>query len=102
MIELGERIRIARIHSSLTQEELAEIIGVSRGSIARYESGEIEPKIGHLLSLSRVLNVSVDYLLGVDRDARLLADVLSEKALSSLKSFVDEVINTAKERQEEK
>lgn len=46
-----------------TQEQLAEAIGVSRSTIAKWEAGKGTPKVDNLIMLSRVLEVSIDSLL---------------------------------------
>lgn len=50
----------------MSQENLAERIGVSRQAIQKWESGASNPDAENLLALSRVLQVSVDALLGND------------------------------------
>ena len=62
----GQRLRDARIAKGLTQEELGEIIGVTKGSVSLYESGKRTPKIETVLELIYALGVSADYLLGAD------------------------------------
>lgn len=48
----------------LTQKEVAEIIGYSETSYARYENGKREPDISTLCKLAEYFNVTVDYLIG--------------------------------------
>ena len=50
----------------MSQEELAQMTGISRVSISRYENGHTSPSVGHILKISKALNVSVDYLIGGD------------------------------------
>ena len=66
MITVGKRIRQARELAGFTQEKLAETIGVSRTAVSRWESGEIDPTIEHLIQLTHVLKVSADFLLGTN------------------------------------
>ena len=61
-MSLSENIKNARIKQGLTQEELAEKIGVTRQTIYYYESGERTPKVEHLEKLSKVLKVSMNKL----------------------------------------
>ena len=70
MIVVGKRIRQARVLAGLTQEQLAEKIGVSRTAIVRWESAETEPTLEHLISLTKLLHVSADYLLGLDEHSK--------------------------------
>ncbi len=52
-----------RKKNNLSQEELAEKIGVSRQAISKWESGTSLPEIEKLISLSEYFNVSIDYLV---------------------------------------
>lgn len=53
-----------RKKAKMTQQDLADTIGVNRVSVARWERGEYTPSIATMLKLSELFNVSVDYLLG--------------------------------------
>lgn len=53
---------------NLTQTALAEKIFVNKSMISAYEKGTRMPSLDALIQLSITLNVSVDYLLGVQRD----------------------------------
>ena len=85
-IDTAARIRKRREELGLTIGEVAERAGVNRGTLYRYESGEIK-SIGadRLERLSRVLGTDADYLLcragenGESRAERLLRDYLCEK-----------------------
>jgi Predicted transcriptional regulators len=48
----------------LTQEQLASAIGVSRVTLARWETGEFQPSLDYLITLSQYFRVSIDYLVG--------------------------------------
>lgn len=65
---LGEKIRHARKSCGLSQEGLAEKLCVSRSAIAKWETDKGMPDVENLKYLSRLLNVSLDYLLS-DEDA---------------------------------
>ena len=58
------RLKELRESKRLTQKEVAEIIGYSEISYARYEKGEREPDIRTLCKLADHFKVSVDYLIG--------------------------------------
>ena len=60
---LGEKIRHSRKSCGLSQEKLAEKLCVSRSAIAKWETDKGMPDVENLKFLSRLLNVSVDYLL---------------------------------------
>jgi transcriptional regulator with XRE-family HTH domain len=61
--DLGARLEIARKGKGYTQAELAEMVGVSRASIALYESGIGNPSLAILRALSLHLTSSLDWLV---------------------------------------
>jgi transcriptional regulator with XRE-family HTH domain len=76
---LGARLKKLRSEQGLDQTTLAAHLGVSKSSIAKYESGIHTPSVTVLVRLARTLGVSVDALLGTAaggppplRDPRLL------------------------------
>ena len=58
------RLKELRESRNLTQKQVAEIIGYSVLSYARYEKGEREPDISTLKKLADYFDVSVDYIIG--------------------------------------
>lgn len=62
-MEFKEKILSLRQRYSMSQNDLAEAIGVSRKSIQFYEAGERYPKKAILEKISEVFNVSMDYLV---------------------------------------
>ena len=60
---LGERIQNMRKEMGLSQEELAERIGVSRQSVSKWENDAALPDTDKVLQLSRLFGVSADALL---------------------------------------
>lgn len=61
--EIGARIRLARRDAGLTQEKLAEKIGVSTVFVSQLESGSRAPGLETLVKLSQTLHVSLDLLV---------------------------------------
>ena len=59
----GEKLKEARKKAGLTQEELAELIGISRAAVAKWETDNGLPDIENLKTVAGLLDVSVDYLL---------------------------------------
>lgn len=77
---LGSRLRKWRENRGYTQEDLANLLGISSQQIYRYESGKNDPT-GDLLSrMAKVLSVSADFLLGLvdDPNAHLEEESLSQ------------------------
>jgi transcriptional regulator with XRE-family HTH domain len=64
MKKLGRRIQRLREARGLSQEALAEKAGLSRGYLARVETGRHEPSLSMLDKLAKALGVPVAELLG--------------------------------------
>jgi transcriptional regulator with XRE-family HTH domain len=64
---LGERIADLRAPREISQEQLAEMTGISRRTVQRIESGQVEPRYGDLLRIAAILGVPVSALIrGLD------------------------------------
>ena len=59
----SEKLQILRKNKGLTQEALADKLGVSRQAVAKWEAGQVYPDIANLIQISDLMNVSVDYLV---------------------------------------
>ena len=65
-MSLGERMKDRRIELGMSQRDLAERCEVSQGMINQMERGTKSPSLQLGFIISKVLNVSVNWLLGVD------------------------------------
>lgn len=63
VMTLGQKIYKLRTERKWSQEKLAEAVGVSRQAVSKWELGEAVPDVSNIISLSRIFNVSNDYLL---------------------------------------
>lgn len=79
-MEIGNKILELRKKNSLSQEELAEKIGVARQTISKWELGETSPDLKQSKELSKIFNVSLDEL--VDNDIK---DILIERTSNTEK-----------------
>lgn len=66
MLRTGEKIREIRMQRGYNQEQLAELANLNRVTIAKYESGKVEPGAQALARIADALEVTVDALLGRD------------------------------------
>lgn len=62
---LGDRIKKARTHAGLEQNDLGRAVGVSRQLISKWERGASEPSAMQAVDIARVCNVDVLWLLGL-------------------------------------
>ncbi|MCL2409742.1 MAG: helix-turn-helix domain-containing protein [Oscillospiraceae bacterium] len=67
MLYMAENLKTLRKGSGLTQEEAAEILGISAQSVSKWERGDTLPDITLLPALANLYKVSVDELIGMDK-----------------------------------
>ncbi len=60
---IGEKVRKKRIELNLTQQRLADSIGITKSYISQIEKAKVIPSISKLKSIAKVLNVDMVYLL---------------------------------------
>ncbi len=59
-----QNLKFLRTKNNISQQQLADIIGVTQQSINKYENHKVEPDIQTLIKLAEYFNTSVDYLIG--------------------------------------
>ena len=70
-MNIGDRIRQLREQLGLTQEEVGNKIGVTKATVNRYETGEIDIKRTIAIKLADVLNSTPSYIMGWEPDPSL-------------------------------
>lgn len=83
-MELGKQIYELRKKANLSQEQLAEKVGVSRQTISKWELGETAPDIKQAQVLSQVFSVSLDELTGNDTKEVIYKKVSNTEKLAGL------------------
>ena len=83
-MELGNQIYELRKKANLSQEQLAEKVGVSRQTISKWELGETAPDIKQAQVLSQVFSVSLDELTGNDTKEVIYKKVSNTEKLAGL------------------
>lgn len=63
LLELGHKIRLERMKRDISQEEFAELAGLSRRAVSCIECGVNDPKYTTLLQIAEALKISVSDLL---------------------------------------
>ena len=67
-IMIGENIKRLRTAKGLTQEQLSEAVGVTCAAVSKWERGDTFPDITMLFPLAHFFGVSLDELMGYDRE----------------------------------
>lgn len=71
IVDLSVRLKQLRLDKQLRQEQVARLVGVSKGAISAYETDIRQPSYDVLIRLANLYRVSVDYLLGRTDDRTL-------------------------------
>ena len=100
---IGERLKQLRIKKGLKQQELADMFGLSSGTISFYESEQRKPDIDFIVAVAKYFDVSTDYLLGltnaIDKENIDISKVtgLNDFSLTILEQSLKETNNAAAE-----
>ena len=84
-MEFNEKLQELRKNKGLTQEELAEILYVSRTAISKWESGRGYPNIESLKEISKFFDVSIDDLLSGEK----LISIAEKENKSNIRNMCD-------------
>lgn len=84
-MSLGKNIQYLRKQKKITQEQLAEIMSVSRQTISKWEADEIIPELNKLVTLSDIFSCKLDALVKEDMSA--CDEVYSEITIKRVKAF---------------
>lgn len=67
---LGEKIAAQRKRCELSQEKVAELLGVSRQAVTKWESDQSKPSMENIFKLAKVFKISVNALIGSPYDEK--------------------------------
>lgn len=84
---IADRIQSLRKTKGMSQEELADAVGVSRQAVSKWESEQSVPDIDKIVIMSDIFDVTTDYLLkgiepAAENDHLTMADVIDRKILT--------------------
>ena len=88
MVEFGKKLKKLRQQEGLTQQQLADLLGLSKSVISYYELHERCPSPEILIRLSAIFHVSTDYLLGIERKEIIDLSDLNEEDIITVKRLV--------------
>jgi transcriptional regulator with XRE-family HTH domain len=92
-VTFGEKLKTLRKGLKLTQQQLAERVGVAKSVVSYYESGDRYPSYDVLIKLARIFHVTTDYLLDVEKKRILDVSDLSEDDINVLLTVADALRN---------
>jgi transcriptional regulator with XRE-family HTH domain len=80
-MEFNEKLQQLRKQKGLTQEDLAELLFISRTAISKWESGRGLPNIDSLKAISKVFGITIDELLSTDDIIQAAEEEKKENAI---------------------
>lgn len=95
-MSFGENLRTVRKERNISQEELAAQLHVSRQAISRWEQGNGYPEMEKMITLSRILKVSLDYLVSDQSDSQKQAGPASESPSPASPAPAPAAVSTGK------
>ena len=78
---LGTRIKEHRTKAKLSQEKVAELVGVSRQAVTKWESDQSAPTMDNLFRLAEIFGTTVDALVTDETDERSVAKLVYQMRL---------------------
>lgn len=93
MVDFGSRLRQLRLRESMTQQQLASRLGLTKSVISAYETDLRLPSYDVLLQIARIFRVTTDYLLGCETRTDSMLDLtgLSDEQTRLLRQLVDSI-----------
>lgn len=92
----SQRLKYLRKEKKLTQNDMAELLGITRQGYAKYESGSGEPDIKAIDKLANFFNVTTDYLLGrsdIKNPEKMTNEGISNADYEKLTAYQKEVVD---------
>ena len=96
MVDFGNVLKKLRQQEGLTQQQLANKLGVTKSVISYYELQERYPSPDVLTKLAQIFHVSTDYLLGIEKGEVIDLSGLDEEDIVTVKRLITSLKNKNK------
>ena len=90
MYDFGMRIQKLRMSQNMSQEALGKKLKRSKSVICGYENNQRTPPLEVLVNIAVIFNVSLDYLVGIDKNEMVSVDGLTDKQKEAIYALVKE------------
>ena len=88
--KFAQNIHDLRKEKHMTQTQLAELVGVKKAQISAIENQQRLPSINLLIKLASVFNVSIEYLLGINKNNTIDVSKLTPEQVAMITSIIEE------------
>ncbi len=96
LYKFAENLKSLRTKKGLSQTQLATKLWLNKSIISAYENEQRSPSLDVLIKLSYEFNVSMEYLLGIERDKTLDISGLNDEQVTVVNSLVELLRNENK------
>lgn len=87
---LGQRICALRTALGWSQVDLSKRLGVAKQTVSNWENDNIQPSVEMLVRVAKILNVSSDYLLGLDSQLCLNVQGLPPEVVAHISALISD------------
>lgn len=88
MTDFKNRLKTLRLQNEMTQEQLSQKLGVTKSVISAYETGLRMPSYDVMISISKLFEVTTDYLLGLEPKQGIDLSGLTDEEISALLNLI--------------
>ena len=89
MVNMGQKLKLLRNEKNMTQQQVADRVGLAVSAISSYESGIRYPSYGTLIKLASMYHVSCDYLIGMSDTRTLDVTGLRDNEIEIISNTID-------------
>lgn len=90
MLYFGLKLKQLRMNRKLTQQQLADKLGVTKATISAYETQAKHPSVEVLIQISRLFEVSSDYLLDLSDHPQINVSSLTDEQAMLIQSLIQQ------------
>lgn len=88
-MNFGDKLKALRTSQKLTQQQLADRIGVSKSVVSYYESGDRYPSYDVLIGVAHVFHTTTDYLLDIKKEKVIDVSGLSDDDIAVVRTVAE-------------
>lgn len=88
-VNFGPKLKALRTGQKLTQQQLADRIGVAKSVVSYYESGDRYPSYDVLIKIAKIFHTTTDYLLDLSKDNVIDVTGLSEEDIAVVRTVAE-------------
>ena len=88
MVDFGNRLKTLRIRENMTQQQLANKLGLTKSVISAYETDLRLPSYDVLIHIAKIFNVTSDFLLGLEQKQEIDLSGLTKDEIEALLNLI--------------